>query len=99
MDSLRTVLKKLLSNSNDMIDNGDCDGLTNDQLEKISMVINLPQTMGREDAAKFLGVSLNKLHGLIHEGIVSPPRKVVGFKELHYYRSDLKKSLEKLKNK
>ena len=82
-----------------MIDNGECPKLSQYELEAISNILNPPVTMGRETAAKFLGVSLNRFHELIHEGIVSPPRKVVGFKELHYYASDLKKSLEKLKNK
>ena len=77
-----------------MIDDGECEHITPGELEILSNILNLPDTMGREDSAKFLGLSLNRFHELIHEGTILPPRKVVGFKELHYYRSDLKKALE-----
>ena len=95
MDALRVLLAKAIS----MIDDGKCPTLSQEELETISNILNPPVAMGRETAAKFLGVSLNEFHKLIHEGIISPPRKVAEFKELHYYASDLKKSLEKLKNK
>ena len=93
------ALKKLLLKAIEMVENGECDKISPYEIEVLSNMVNPPTVFGREDAAKFLGVSLNEFHKLIHRGIVSPPRKVVGLKELHYYKSDLKKSLEKLNNK
>ena len=49
--------------------------------------------MGREEAAKFLGVSLNKFHELRDAGLIPEPRKRKGFKEKEYYLSDLTKYL------
>lgn len=80
-----------------MIDDDEFKDLSNKDLENISAIIHSPKTMGREDAAKYLGISLNKLHELKDLGIISEPRKVKGFKEKHYYTSDLDKSLEILK--
>lgn len=88
-----------------MIDAGDCDNITAEELDEISSIINRPATMGREDAAKLLGVSLNRFHDLrsTHKFedktkfIIDPPRSVKGQKEKMYYRRDLLKSLEYIK--
>jgi len=86
------VLRKLLEKAIQMIDDGECDNVSVEDLELISILINHPTTMGREAAAEFLGVNLNEFHKLRRDGIICEPRKVVGFKELHYYTSDLRKS-------
>lgn len=90
-------LKKLLLKAIEMIDNGECNHITSEELITISEIIHRPQTMGREDAAKYLGVSLNRLHELRELGILKSPRKIKGFKEKAYYISDLNKCLEELK--
>jgi len=87
-------LNKIISIVLKMIENNECEDLTNEELEQISILIHRPTTMGREDAAKFMGVSLNKFHELKDMGIISEPRKRKGFKEKEYYLSDLKKALE-----
>lgn len=52
-----------------MIDNGEFVELSEEDLENISIIIHQPITIGREDAAKFLGVSLNKGE---HSKVCSP---------------------------
>lgn len=87
-------LNKIIAIVLKMIENNECEDLTDEELEKISILIHKPITMGREDAAKFMGVSLNKFHELKDYGIIPEPRKVKGFREKAYYLSDLKKALE-----
>lgn len=77
-----------------MVDDGDCDGITNEELEKISIIIHPPKWVGREDAAKYLGVSLNRFYELRDQGIIKMPRKVRGQKEKLYNTSDLCNALK-----
>ena len=94
-----SVLRKLVVTVLEMIDNNEFEDITEKELELISILIHRPITMGREDAAKYMGVSLNRFHELKDYGIIPEPRKVKGFKEKAYYVSDLKKALEdKAKN-
>lgn len=96
-----STLKLLLIKALAMIEEGEFDDITTEQLEEISIIIHRPITVGREDAAKFLGLSLNRFHELRDEGVIQLPRCVKGQKEKLYYMSDLRKSLEiiKLRNK
>ena len=91
------VLKKLLLKALEMVEAGDCDHISPDDVEKLSILIHPVETVGREHAAKFLGVSLNRFHELRDEGIIKPPRVVAGLKEKQYYMSDLKKAKERLR--
>ena len=91
------ILEKLLIKALEMCRNGDCDHITPEELEVLSNIVNKPITMGREDAAKHLGISLNRLHELRELGVLKSPRKRRGFKEKEYYLSDLNKCLEELK--
>lgn len=88
-----SLLRKLVLEVLTMIDNDEFEDLSDRELELISTIIHRPLTMGREDAAKYMGVSLNKFHELKDYGIIAEPRKVKGFKEKAYYVSDLKKAL------
>ena len=60
----------------------------------LSMLIHRPETVGREDAAKLMGVSLNRFHEFKNMGIISEPRKIKGHKEKGYCISDLQKSIK-----
>ena len=62
MQTLRIALKSILISINKMVDDGDCDNITINELQKIHATICQPKSMGREEAAKFLGVSLNMFH-------------------------------------
>ena len=80
----------------EMIDNGECDGITPEEVEMLSEIIHRPQSMGREDAAKYLGLSLNRFHELRDCGVIPDPRKRRGFKEKEYFKCDLDKAKEYL---
>jgi len=87
-------LNKLVATILKMLENNECEDLSDDELEQISILIHRPTTMGREDAAKFIGVSLCRFHELRDLGVILEPRKVKGQKEKLYYTSDLSKALK-----
>ena len=88
-------LRKLLLKALEMLDAGECDHITPEELAMLAEIIHRPVSVGREDAARFLGISLNKFHELRDSGDIPAPRKVKGQKEKLYYMSDLKKVKEK----
>ena len=90
MKRLKLLIEQVLK----MIDNDEFEDLNDADIELISAIIHRPLTMGREDAAKYIGVSLNRFHELKDLGIIAEPRKRKGFKEKEYYLSDLQKSLK-----
>lgn len=87
-------LNKFVAQILKMLENNECEDLSDDELEQISILIHRPTTMGRENAAKFIGVSLCRFHELRDLGIIPAPRKVKGQKEKLYYASDLSKALK-----
>lgn len=89
-----STLKELIIQVLEMIDNNEFEELNDTDLELISTIIHRPMTVGREDAAKYMGVSLCRFHELKDMGIIAEPRKRKGFKEKEYYVSDLQKALE-----
>jgi len=92
MEALRIFLKKLLGEIDKMIDKGECDDFSQEDLELLSALLHPPTTMGRDAAAKFLGLSLNKFHEYRDLRLIPAPRPRKGFKEKEYYTSDLRKA-------
>jgi len=90
MDGLEFILTEAL----DLCKKGKCKYITPEELIILTEIVHKPETMGREDAAKYLGLSLNKFHELRSSGVIPEPRKRKGFKEKEYYTSDLRKYLE-----
>ena len=93
MNWLKTILEEILA----MIEDHEFEDLSPEDLEEISMIIHRPETVGREEAARFLGVSLSKFYELRERGLIPEPRKRKGFKERAYYMSDLRKVLKIIK--
>lgn len=89
MNSLEILLLQAL----ELCREGKCDHITEEELAALSEIIHKPETMGREEAARFLGLSLSKFHKYRGLGLIPPPRKRKGFKELEYLVSDLRKCL------
>src|ERR1035437_8396580 len=87
-------LSKLVTSVLKMLENNACDDLSDEEVEQISILIHRPTTMGRDDAAKFMHVSLCRFHELRDLGVIQEPRKVRGQKEKLYYTSDLSKALK-----
>ena len=96
--NVRDRLKSLLQVLSNMIDSGQCDNCTDANIEEIISMIE-PKTMGRESAAKFLGISLNRFHELRDLGVIPEPRCRKGFKEKEYRIDDLTKVKDKIQRK
>ena len=95
MITLKQLAQKMVKELECLIDNDELD-LNPDQLEEIALIIHEPKFLGREEAAKFLGVSLNKFHELRDQGIVPLPMKTKGQKEKLYSVYELRKTMNKL---
>ena len=93
------VLEILLTEALNLCKEGRCKHITSEELSALANIIHKPEAIGREDAAKYLGISLSKFHKLKEIGIILEPKKRKGFKEKEYYLSDLHKSLEIIKEK
>lgn len=90
MAALKEIIKQLIHEVEQMVDSGECD-LNPDQIEEIALIVHEPKFVGREEAAKFLGVSLNRFYELRDQGIIPMPKKVRGQKEKLYSVYELRK--------
>lgn len=91
-------LKKILQDIIDQINDEQFEPLEIEELEEISALIHRPESVGREYAARFLGISLSRFHELRDLGEIPEPKKRKGFKEKEYYMTDLKLCKQRLKN-
>jgi len=90
MAALKEIIKHLIREVEQMVDNDKCN-LTPDQIEEIALIVHEPEFVGREEAARMLGVSLNRFYELRDQGIIPMPRKVRGQKEKLYSVYELNK--------
>jgi len=97
MAALKEIIKQLIREVEQMVDNGECD-LNPDQIEEIALIVHEPRFVGREEAARMLGVSLNKFHELRDQGVIPIPRKVRGQKEKLYSVYELRKCEQHIRN-
>ena len=96
MAALVEILKRLIREIQTMIDRGDCDDISEDQLEEISIIIHEPTYIGREEAANILHVSMNRFYELRDCGKIPMPKKVKGHKEKMYNRYEICKCMKLL---
>lgn len=87
-------LKELLQQLIELIDNDEFIEPDDNIIEQLSDLIHRPESMGREEAVRFLGISLNRFYELRDAGIIPEPRKRKGFKEKEYFITDLRKCLK-----
>ena len=80
MDALRLLLKKAL----EMLDNGECDHITPQELEILSGIVNKLRCLNLTEAYKYLGVSRTRFYELRDMGIVKEPTCRAGSKEKMY---------------
>lgn len=97
---LRVVVPKVLRKTADILEKGGqpCE-LTEDEARVSYKTLaeglnNKP--MSQETASAELGVSPSTFRNLIRAGRIPPGKKVRGFKELRWYRADLKRYLKKI---
>lgn len=86
------VIRKLLKDFLDKIDDGECDLSVEEQikiLRYLSALSEPDQRMSKVQACDYIGVSRSTFDKYVHDGLIPKGEKVEGFKELSWYRSDL----------
>ena len=85
--SLTKLITKLLRETADKIDAGNCELSETEAMDIMSVLSH--QVMSKEDACIYLNVSRSKFDDLVREGRIPRGRKRRGFKELIFFRDEL----------
>lgn len=87
------VIKKLLLSIVDDIDagNSNIDEQEAIQIAKVLKSMRKDNPMSKYQAYTYLGISRAKFDNLVREGKIPKGKKVAGFRELQWYKKDLKK--------
>lgn len=86
---IKTILQKFI----DDIDAGNCNLNLQQQTDIIKILSNVDlgqdNEMNKMQAADYLGVSRATFDNYVHNGYLPKGKKIEGFKELRWYKSDL----------
>lgn len=85
--SLKRLVIKLLHETADKIDTGNCELSDSEAMEIMSVLSH--QAMSKEDACIYLNLSRSRFDDLVREGRLPKGRKRRGFKELRWYKDEL----------
>ena len=86
-NSLKRLVTKLLRETADKIDTGNCELSDSEAMEIMSVLSH--QAMSKEDACIYLNLSRSRFDDLVREGRLPKGRKRRGFKELRWYKDEL----------
>lgn len=86
---LRRAVTKLLRDTADKIDSGNCE-LNEEQAMDIMSVIG-HEVLSKDEACSYLNLSRSRFDDLVREGKIPKGRKRRGFKELIFYKDELTK--------
>lgn len=78
------ALRQLLEKAIEMLDDGDCDHITSEELEMLSAIINKPKCLNLTEAYRYLGISRTRFYELREAGIIKEPTCRAGSKEKMY---------------
>lgn len=87
MKALTKLITKLLRETADKIDTGNCELSDSEAMEIMSVLSH--QAMSKEDACIYLNLSRSRFDDLVREGRLPKGRKRRGFKELRWYKDEL----------
>jgi predicted DNA-binding transcriptional regulator AlpA len=87
MKALAKLITKLLRETADKIDTGNCELSDSEAMEIMSVLSH--QAMSKEDACIYLNLSRSRFDDLVREGRLPKGRKRRGFKELRWYKDEL----------
>lgn len=86
-DFLKKLVTKLLKETIDKINTGNCE-LTEEQAMDIMSVLG-HEVLSKDGACSYLNVSRSRFDDLVRRGIIPRGRKRRGFKELIWYKDEL----------
>ena len=84
---LKKIVTKLLRETADKIDSGNCE-LNEEQAMDIMSVLG-HEVMSKDEACSYLNLSRSRFDDLVREGTIPKGRKRRGFKELFWYKDEL----------
>lgn len=93
MQALKKLLAKLLRETADKIDSGNCELSETEAMDIMRVVAH--ESMSKEQACRYLNISSSRFGDLIREKKLPKGRKVTGFKELRWYKDELDGCLKK----
>lgn len=88
MQALKRLVTKLLRETVDKIDSGTCELSETEAIDILGVLSH--QVMSKEDACIYLNMSRSKFDELVREGRLPRGRKRRGFKELCWFKDELK---------
>lgn len=88
MQALKKLVTKLLRETADKIDSGTCELSETEAIDILGVLSH--QVMSKEDACIYLNMSRSKFDELVREGRLPRGRKRRGFKELCWFKDELK---------
>ena len=87
MQALNKLITKLLRETADKIDTGNCELSESEAMDIMSVLAH--KAMSKEDACIYLNLSRSRFDDLVREGKLPKGKKRRGFKELVYYQDEL----------
>ena len=93
---LKRVVTKLLRETADKIDSGNCE-LNEEQAMDIMSVLG-HEVLSKDEACSYLNLSRSRFDDLVREGKIPKGKKRRGFKELCFYKDELNAAMIKIKN-
>lgn len=87
MQALKKIITRLLRETADKIDSGNCELSESEAMDIMSVLSH--QVMSKEDACVYMNMSRSKFDDLVKEGKLPKGRKRRGFKELVFYKDEL----------
>ena len=93
MQALKKLVTKLLRETADKIDSGNCELSESEAMDIMSVLSH--QVMSKEDACIYLNLSRSRFDDLVREKKLPKGKKRRGFKELVFYKDELDKAVIK----
>ena len=88
MQALKQLVVHLLRDTANKIDAGTCELNSTEATELIEVISHI--SMSKESACIYLNISRSRFDDLIRQGKLPKGKKRVGFKELFWYKNELK---------
>lgn len=93
MQALNKLITKLLRETADKIDTGNCELSESEAMDIMSVLSH--RAMSKEDACIYLNLSRSRFDDLVREGRLPKGKKRRGFKELIYYQDELDRYIKR----
>lgn len=88
MQALKKLLTKLLRDTANKIDTGTCELSEEEATQMLEVLSHI--ALSKEQACIYLNISRSRFDDLVRQGKLPKGKKRVGFKELFWYKDELK---------